>query len=237
LVAAIDVFGLDQFGAPPAGHDDAVTTQHPLETLIREGGGFWLVALGVLSAILVAPVVEEIVFRLIVQGWLESLEIRARRSLRELGIGFPGLTPMTLTAVLFAAVHYRVAGPAMSVHQIGLLFLIQAAAGAGTLGAILLLTAGLRRANWEDLGFVPKKLLTDVKTGLLACLAIAPPVYVIFIVARKLLPGHLAVDPIPLLLLALALGLLYFRTHRIVPSIVLHMSFNGISVLFGLLAA
>ena len=37
-------------------------------------------------------------------------------------------------------------------------------------------------------------------------------------------------DPIPLFLLALILGYVYQRTHRIVPSIVTHALFNGMSL-------
>ena len=39
-----------------------------------------------------------------------------------------------------------------------------------------------------------------------------------------------ALDPIPLFFLALVLGVLYHRTHRIAPSLVLHMAFNATSV-------
>jgi hypothetical protein len=37
-------------------------------------------------------------------------------------------------------------------------------------------------------------------------------------------------DPIPLFFLALVLGYLYFRTHRIVPSIVAHALFNAFAM-------
>ena len=39
-----------------------------------------------------------------------------------------------------------------------------------------------------------------------------------------------APDPIPLFFLALVLGTLYHRTHRIAPSLVLHMAFNATSI-------
>ena len=42
---------------------------------------------------------------------------------------------------------------------------------------------------------------------------------------RRLRPG-----PVPLFLLALILGYVYQRTHRIVPSIVTHALFNGMSL-------
>jgi len=39
-----------------------------------------------------------------------------------------------------------------------------------------------------------------------------------------------SLDPIPLFPLALVFGVLYHRTHRIAPSLVLHMAFNATSV-------
>ena len=39
-----------------------------------------------------------------------------------------------------------------------------------------------------------------------------------------------ALDPIPLFFLALVFGALYHRTHRIAPSLVLHMAFNATSI-------
>jgi membrane protease YdiL (CAAX protease family) len=44
------------------------------------------------------------------------------------------------------------------------------------------------------------------------------------------LPAYIAPDPIPLFFFAVALGFLYFRTHRIVPLIILHAIFNGASL-------
>ena len=42
--------------------------------------------------------------------------------------------------------------------------------------------------------------------------------------------GH-GPDPIPLFVLALVLGYLYAKTHRILPCIVVHMALNGFSML------
>ena len=42
--------------------------------------------------------------------------------------------------------------------------------------------------------------------------------------------GH-GPDPIPLFFLALGLGYLYHRTHRIIPCIVVHFLVNGLSML------
>jgi membrane protease YdiL (CAAX protease family) len=41
--------------------------------------------------------------------------------------------------------------------------------------------------------------------------------------------GH-STDPFPLFVLSLFLGFVYQRTHRILPSIILHATFNLISM-------
>jgi membrane protease YdiL (CAAX protease family) len=51
-----------------------------------------------------------------------------------------------------------------------------------------------------------------------------------FLFAAAHLPQQNA-DPIPLFIVALVLGYLYQRTHRIWPGVVLHATLNGVSVL------
>ena len=51
---------------------------------------------------------------------------------------------------------------------------------------------------------------------------------------QALLPKDMVTDPIPLLFLAVPLGTLYLRTHRIIPSITLHMAFNAAGVFMAL---
>jgi len=87
-----------------------------------------------------------------------------------------------------------------------------------------------------NFGIVPRKLAGDVRIGLLAFLAVTPPIYAVLFVVSKILPKDAVADPIPLLFLGLALGVLYCRTHRIVPSIVLHAAFNTVAV-FSAIAA
>jgi membrane protease YdiL (CAAX protease family) len=45
-----------------------------------------------------------------------------------------------------------------------------------------------------------------------------------------ILPKKFAPDPIPIFFFAIALGLLYNRTHRALPSIAVHMALNAASL-------
>jgi membrane protease YdiL (CAAX protease family) len=70
----------------------------------------------------------------------------------------------------------------------------------------------------------------DVGLGLGAALAVVPWVYVLQWGLTAALPESISPDPITLVPFAVVLGLLYYRTHRIVPSIVLHMALNATSL-------
>ena len=66
--------------------------------------------------------------------------------------------------------------------------------------------------------------------GLVTFFAVATPIYVLQMILGNSLPKYLAPDPFALFALSIVLGFLYARTHRIVPSIVVHMSLNTLSL-------
>lgn len=184
------------------------------------------------------------------------------------------------------------------------------------LGPLLALLFLRRRAGatWRDLGFSTEHLAADIRLGLCAFLAIAPPVYALQGLLQFIFPGQhpmidliedqpspamlglLSIlivlvaplteeliirvflqgwlerfgsseedleprrmplglvpilisstifaalhagygpDPIPIFILALGLGYVYSRTHRIWPGLVLHLSLNGSSTVALMLA-
>lgn len=208
---------------------EKVQVAHPVIELLqsRPGLSTWLVCL--LAVVVVAPVVEEVLFRLVVQGWLESLEARTP-ALKRLWPRIRGFWPIGLASLLFALLHFRTAQPSMAPAKVESLLAGVAAWNLVTLGMVATVLIGRRGASWQDLGIVPQRLLGDVWLGLVAFLAMAVPLYLLQI-SLQMLTSAVAVDPITLSLFAMVLGLLYFRTHRLVPSIVLHMALNGTSLL------
>lgn len=66
-------------------------TQHSYLLAWERSPGFWLLLLMILSAVVVAPLTEELLFRVVLQGWLRQ----------QLG----GWQAVMLVAVLFAAIH------------------------------------------------------------------------------------------------------------------------------------
>ena len=222
--------------APRIQSVDDSGTAHTLVRLLEEAD-FRVLCACALSAVVVAPIVEEFFFRVLLQGWLESAQRRLRKQMPTLRRLMPGaLGPILLTAFLFARMHFRVEGPMMPV---AFLTLMLAADGAAKLlaltFAVVLLRAGLG-TTVADLGWVREKFLADVGLGLLAFAAVAAPVYAaMFLLGNHLLPMYLAPDPFVLFPFALVLGTLYYRTHRIVPAIVLHMSLNATSLVMALM--
>jgi membrane protease YdiL (CAAX protease family) len=87
------------------------------------------------------------------------------------------------------------------------------------------------------LGIVPRNLVHDLRIAAVAFVAVTVPVYLVMIDVNQLWPQIPVADPIPIFFLALALGFLYYRTHRIVPSLALHMAFNAVGVFMAIAMA
>jgi membrane protease YdiL (CAAX protease family) len=238
MAAATAGLDLPTTAGQPLTEDASVDKSHVVQRVLsEEGPTAWPIVLGVMMAIVVAPITEELVFRLLLQGWLESVERRMRRQMPWLRRIVRGLLPVAMVAVLFAVVHLRPTGPRRDLFTIVAQLQLVAVT---SLTIVALLVCWLKYAagaTLADFGIVPSKLAGDVRLGLLAFLAVTPPIYAIFFAANRLLPEDSVADPIPMLFFGLVLGVLYFRTHRIVPSIVTHAAFNAVGVLWALAAS
>jgi len=206
------------------------TTEHALLVLLQEDRRLTTLAWCILVAVVVAPIAEEVFFRLLVQGWLEAVERRWRRHFRFSRGAFRGAFPVLASSLAFALTHCREPetppGPEVILHAL----LCQMFANLATLGFALALVRTRAGATPVDLGFCRKELARDMGLGLGAALAIVPWIYPINLLLTQLLPEGVPADPYTLVLFAVVLGLLYYRTHRIVPSIVLHMALNATSL-------
>jgi len=237
LILAATILGPHATRTPPIYNPDKENSLHVTLQLMAEANGWVLLLCGV-SAIIVAPVAEEFLFRVVLQGWLESLEHRWRRRMPTLRRLLPrACLPIALTSFLFAMMHFRLAGPPIDKSY---LLLIMAGSSAATLLTAVLALVLLRRrtgATAADFGWSPGKIRGDAWLGLSAFAAVAAPIYAAQYDLHLLLPTYLAPDPFALFLFALALGTLFYRTHRIVPAIVLHVSLNGTSFLLAWLGS
>ncbi len=229
-------FGFPRDALSHAAKDAPLDAEHPLSRVLLEGHDVWTLLLCVASAVIIAPICEELLFRLVLQGYLESLERRMRRRIPALREFLAGLVPIVTVALLFAAMHIRVPEPREELPAIVFKLRVVCISGLLMAAAVIFWLRFAAGATLADLGIVPSKLLADIRVGLLAFLAVVVPVYVVMIGVKMLLPEIAVADPIPIFLLAIGLGILYYRTHRIVPSLTLHIAFNAVGVFMALAA-
>jgi membrane protease YdiL (CAAX protease family) len=233
---ARDWLGIDA-GVPAQvgeGEKTELDAAHPLARLLVESHSPWVIVVCIVATVVIAPITEELFFRLLLQGWLEAVERRLRRRMPQLRLVTAGVMSVGLTSLLFAALHFRTASPRLDLATLIFLVCVRAVANLVTVGLALCWVRFAAGATLADIGIVPRKLAADVKLGMLAFFVVTVPVYALMIVVKTLLPDGAVADPIPLLLLAVVLGGLYYRTHRIGPSIVLHMAFNATGVILAL---
>jgi membrane protease YdiL (CAAX protease family) len=210
-----------------------LATGHGIMPLLSHGGTFGLL-LAALLAIIVAPIIEEFLFRLVLQGGLESMVHRRPGLPGWLGSGIP----IVLPAILFASLHFRSPSPEYP-WQYAAALMIGAVVGA--VASLIFSLVWLRvrcGVTLEDLGFVPGRLLGDARIGAMSLLAFIVPVYLVQgAVALTLMHFETALDrpmpapdPVAIFLFAIVWGVLYRRTHRLVPSLVAHALLNTLSL-------
>jgi membrane protease YdiL (CAAX protease family) len=191
----------------------------------------WMYVLCGLSVVVVAPIFEEFLFRVLLQGWLESRRASWKRKLPTLRRLAPGAVgPMVAASFLFALIHFRVDAPPRHPHfHLGMML-------ATSVTSLLSMTFAVLWLRWRvkataaDLGWAPQRFWGDVRTGVVAYLAVAAPLFIVQIGLAMALPKYLAPDPLTLFLFALLLGTLYHRTHRGVPAMVAHAMLNATSL-------
>jgi len=231
MEAAGAMLGPEIMEPPPPASEAKVSTDHVVRKLLEERD-IWIDLICLVAVVIVAPITEEFLFRLWLQGWLEAAQRRWRRKVPALRRYTPGAVgPIVLSSLLFAGLHYRGPAPARDMYYYLGLVIATSLVKVLTAGFAVGLARFRVRATAADLGWVPQRFWADVRLGALAFLAVAPLVYAAqFVLKAYVLPSYLAPDPFTLFFFALVLGILYYRTHRIVPAIVAHTLLNATSL-------
>lgn len=228
MAVAVDLLLGPDAGRPAAGAD--AETSHAIVQLFRDGNA-WTVLLCVVSAVCVAPVVEEFLFRVLLQGWLERLDWQLGPMVPNLRRILPwSVGPVLISSFIFAMVHFRVASRPVNHDYLTWMMVGNSLVGIATTGFAVLLLRLKTGATAADLGFVAKKVPHDVGLGLVVAGGVILPIFILQAVLNYVLPSWVAADPLPLFCFAVVLGTLYCRTHRLVASVVLHMSLNAASL-------
>jgi membrane protease YdiL (CAAX protease family) len=175
-------------------------SEHPLIKMLAKGDPDWaLMIAATVAAVVIAPVCEEIMFRLLLQGWLEKWEATA--------IGCVAAPEIVETKAVLETSESPAANDELKMTNDE--SQVPETSGVDPPRPMMLESPSAGIAGMP-FGWVP--------IGISALL---------FGLAHF---GY-GPEPIPLFLLGLALGYVYFRTHRIVPSIVAHAIFNSFAML------
>lgn len=216
--------------------EEELLKQHGFAQLIIRGRDApTIFLLSVLAGAIVIPIGEEVIFRLLFQGFLEKREGIFRRffSFSKRSRILRGVVPILLSSAVFAMLHLRSTTEPQDYRKVLDGMVTYLIAYPLFLFALCTYLIMLRGANLADLGIDVKKIPQDCKIAFWTVCFLFPPIYALNIglnVWLKDVPLPFALDPIPLFFLAVGLGFLYYRTHRIVACILVHCVFNLIAI-------
>jgi membrane protease YdiL (CAAX protease family) len=197
---------------------------HPVFQLIEHGKTSPAVLLIiVLCTVVAAPLVEELLFRLLFQGWLTATLNRSR-------IPHASVIAIGVVSVCFALVH---AGNCVALDRQTLFFMLGALAVANLfvflLGIIYLSfirNVSISRYFFGSGQYFPPHFFTYAGYCLLALVFI----FGVSTAFDQIYPDA-NTDPIPIFLFALLLGTLYSKTQNLSYCILLHALLNGTNLI------
>jgi membrane protease YdiL (CAAX protease family) len=205
ILAASAVVDLDRLlfpeaAAPAAGPAAAgkPSTEHEVLVLLRGERSLAALALCIVAAVVVAPISEEVFFRLLLQGWLERAERRWRGEFWFSRGLLRGSVPVLGSSLAFALLHSRKAALPLSPQALFHILLCSTIVKVATTVFALVLVRVRAGATWVDLGFRRRDLARDVGLGLGAALAVVPWIYVLQLSLASVLPESVSPDPFTL---------------------------------------
>ena len=222
-IVGVAVEGLTSSSQPsPAAVVEQKDHGHPVFQLIEHGKKSPMVFLvAFLTLVVVAPLIEEFLFRLLFQGWLEA-------KLSQSQVPYASGIAIVIVSLFFAVLH---AGNSMDMSTL-MLFCMFAAVIVShlllfTLGIVYLVAVrNVRTTAWFGTQrFFRPQFLTGASQCLLALLFL-------FGISAGLdwaFPNT-NTDPVPIFFFSLVLGTLYSRTQNITYCVLLHACLNAMSL-------
>ena len=195
-VAALAPVQIVQILALVAAGETEMQSGHPLVKMLTEGGpDVGVLILASFAAVVIAPICEEVTFRLLLQGWLEKWEANA--------VGCVSPPPLTEMIVIEPTV------PAAPVAN----------------DEARMTNDEVQIVDGSSVEVARPVIVEPPPTGVAGMPFSWVPIGISSLLFGLAHFGY-GPEPVPLFFLALALGYVYNRTHRIVPSIVAHAVFN-----------
>lgn len=213
-------------------------SEHPVQTLVMREPSAVFILTSLMTAVVVAPLTEELFFRVLFQGWLENVALMVDAFFRQgktVGDDRRGAPVAHFDSVFLG-------GPREGALENEL----EDAMATGAAPAEDPTSAAAPPTRIEephDLETNPVKQQAILKNdgarsvrGLIwQSIVQYAPIAISAEVFASMHQGY-GPDPIPLLFLALGLGYIYQRTHRATPGIVVHFLVNSVSMVVLLIA-
>ncbi len=200
-------------------------TEHIVVRYLRENPSFTKFFFMFLYATILVPILEEFLFRLVLQGWCDAREREIFR--RRRGNGWRS---MILVSALFALIHFHAAGDFREESVQKLQFAVSAFSACVVLLAGFWVLHGQLKFTWREVGLDFRYWREDIALGTYGFFAGAFPTYVIQGALKEPLKEYCSADFIALAPIALVFGFLYWRTRRLLPSVFAHFLYNSYSL-------
>lgn len=219
--------------------DDTARHVHWVLLLIRDDRSIGTLLLCLVVTGILAPIVEEILFRGLLQGWCHTLDLQSRRDrsmMRKICDRFPvGAMPVAVVTLMFAMAHYRPHQAIPSQEVIKTLVARQGIAYLLLLVIVMAVIVARKPSRRLALLFDRRWLLNDLALGAGWFMATLVPLYLVQGFVKSALPQQALADPLTMVLVGAILGTLFARTGRLTGSIVYHILLNVTSLSLALL--
>ena len=197
--------------------------KHPIVQLVEQGKNSPMVFLvAFLSAVIVAPLVEEFLFRLLLQGWLET-------KLSRLQVPRASGVAIITVSCFFAAIHAGNHG-AIDTSSLVFGFIVSMIFSLLVFTSAVIFLVQRRNANVIPYFFGTGRFcLSQFLASAGYCLMTLVFIFGLFVVMVWCYPNT-NVSPVPIFFFSLLLGTLYSKTRNLSYCILLHAFLNGTSL-------
>jgi len=197
---------------------------HPIERLVQQSKNAPIVLLvAFLSVVVVAPLIEEFLFRSLFQGWLESTFLQCR-------VPCASGVAVVVVSFCFAATHAGNSGD-LSTRAFFCLFVSFIVLNLLIVALAMIYMVRVKNIKLTDYLFGTERFFRPhFFTYAGYCLLVILLCFGLNAILERTYPGT-NISPIPIFFFSLALGTLYSKTNNLLYCILLHACLNGMSFL------
>ncbi|MDR0391021.1 MAG: CPBP family intramembrane metalloprotease [Planctomycetaceae bacterium] len=203
--------------------------EHPLIQLLKKDKRILTILIVFMCAVIAAPLWEEFLFRGVLITWLID---STTEHLPKLGYNNTStkLVSTTLAIILPASLFAIQHAGGKNENSTSILFML---IFVSMLTNFIMLAFGtfyltiIRKFTLAQIGFQSIKKI-DIWIAFIVSIILIPIILLLTFKLREMFP-ELVIDPVPLFIFAIVLGIIFLITRRLLPCILMHTFLNGIS--------